>query len=341
MALTARLSLTGSEASEPEDFLGSSLGVIFPDDVTNQHGDSEHGLLYTSPHLPRPLEFALAEVSDEADRYLFSHYLWNASLLLAELIEAGTLGLGPGPGPDGRDHVLLPSTTPPPPSPSREKGAGPVVAPPASTFNVAGLSTIELGAGTALPSVMAGLLGARRVAVTDYPTPPVLETLRRNVVGAVRPECAPPGRFALAGREGEEGEEGLLVEGHAWGELDTDFARAHRHAFDRVLAADCLWMPWQHDNLRRSVDWFLGEGQGARAWVVAGFHTGRDKMAGFFERGALAAAGLEVESIWERDCDGRDRAWAWDRGIEDVSERKRWLVVAVLRRIRRSEGGGA
>ncbi|KAK4127457.1 hypothetical protein N657DRAFT_641453 [Parathielavia appendiculata] len=307
-ALIARLSLTGQEANDPEDFFAASLGVIFPDDVTNQHGDADHGLLYTSPHLPRGIPLALAEVKSEDDRRLFSHYLWNASLLLAELIEAGTLGL---------------TTTPTTP---RDKG----IAPPVGEFDVSGLKTIELGAGTALPSIMAGLLGTKRVVVTDYPSLPVLQTLKANVMSAVQPKFAPAERFAV---------EEVVVEGHGWGELDTPLAQGNRHAFDRVIAADCLWMPWQHGNLRRSIAWFLGKGEKARAWVVGGFHTGRDKVAAFFEKEALAEVGLEVEHLWERDCDGQDRDWVGDRGIEDVSERKRWLGVGVLKRIRKSVEG--
>jgi hypothetical protein len=58
-------------------------------------------------------------------------------------------------------------------------------------------------------------------------------------------------------------------------------------------------------------------------------------MREFFEREALARVGLEVEHMWERDCNGQDRGWAWDRGIEDVTLRKRWLAVGVLKRIRK------
>ncbi|KAK4241125.1 hypothetical protein C8A03DRAFT_30730 [Achaetomium macrosporum] len=303
MALTTRISLTGPEATDPEDYFADSLGVIFPDDVADQHGDSKHGLLYTSPHLPHPLSLALADVSGEADRTLFSHYLWNSSLLLTELIEAGTL------------RVDLPL----------DRG----IAPDVGEFNVAGLKTLELGAGTALPSIMAGLLGAQRVVVTDYPAPAVLKTLRENVAATVQARFAPAGRFAV---------EEVLVEGHGWGELETPLARENRHAFDRVLAADCLWMPSQHENLRRSIAWFLGEDAAARAWVVAGFHTGRAKMSQFFEKEALAAVGLEVEHLWERDCDGKDRQWVWDRGVENVSSRKRWQVVGVVRRIPKPTG---
>ncbi|KAK4151177.1 hypothetical protein C8A00DRAFT_36183 [Chaetomidium leptoderma] len=318
MALTTRLTPTGPEATSPEDFFAASLGIIlFPgEDVTNFHGDAEHGLLYTSPHLPLPLPLALADVegASEADRSLFSHYLWNSALLLAELIEAGTLGLPAAAAPGGIIGIA--------PTPLPLTGG---------LFDVAGLKMIELGAGTALPSIMAGLLGAKRVVVTDYPAPAVLQTLRENVGLAVHPRFAPPGRFAV---------EEVLVDGHAWGELDSPLARENKHAFDRVLAADCLWMPWQHENLRRSIAWFLGESEEARAWLIGGFHTGREKLRAFFDKETLAEVGLEVEQLWERDCDGQDREWVWDRGIEDVSERKRWLAVGVLRRIPKSTGEG-
>ncbi|KAL2268539.1 hypothetical protein VTJ83DRAFT_3385 [Remersonia thermophila] len=335
MALVSRLSLTGPAADEPEDLLASSLGVIFPDDVSNQHGDSEHGLLYTSPHLPKPLAFALANVSAERDRYLFSHYLWNAALLLAELVEAGTLGLPAG-GKPGEEGALPWDETVAP-----QEGPG-------GLFDVTGLSTIELGAGTALPSVMAALLGAKRVAATDYPTPPVIATLKNNVQALVTEEHAVPGRFRISAEAGGE----VRVVGHEWGKLpggeagegddngddeDAAFTLSNKHAFDRVIACDCLWMPWQHENLRRSIAWFLRDDDEdkARAWVVAGFHTGRQKMAPFFDAAELAKVGLEVEYLWERDCDGTDREWVRDRGIEDVSMRKRWLAVGVLRRIRK------
>ncbi|KAI1371519.1 hypothetical protein F4677DRAFT_435419 [Hypoxylon crocopeplum] len=300
MALTSRISLQGPPTYDPEDYLCSSLGVIFPDDVTNQHGDAEHSLLYTSPHLPRPLPIALANPDHESDRSLFSHYLWNSSLLLAEFVEAGTLGLPLDVG--GPDRLAKPAD-----------------------FDVAGLDCLELGAGTALPSLMAALLGAKSMVATDYPSATVLETLSRNVAANTKPECSPSGTVAP-----------LITGAHAWGELDTPFAAQHRSRFDRVFVCDCLWMPWQHANLHRSIAWFLKDRESspsARAWIVGGFHTGRAKMSGFFDDAALAAAGLKAESLWERDCDGVERAWAWDRGHEDVSERKRWLVVGVLRRL--------
>ena len=122
----------------------------------------------------------------------------------------------------------------------------------------------------------------------------------------------------------------MRVEGHEWGVLDDPFSKEGKEAFGRILVADCLWMPWQHENLLKSIRWFLKpEG---RAWVVAGFHTGRAKMKGFYEEEALREAGLEVEKIWERNAEGEEREWVTDRGIEDVTERKRWLVIGILKR---------
>lgn len=262
-------------------------------------GDPEHGLLYTSPHLPKPLHISLADPDGEDDRQLFSHYLWNASLLLAEFVESGTLGLdGPGQG-----------------------GVTSPLGPPLSSFSVRGLSVLELGSGSALPSLLSALLGASRVVLTDYPAPAVISNLAANAARNAKPELSPSGAAAP-----------VEVEGHAWGELSTPLAERGRRAFDRVFMCDCLWMPWQHENLLKSVGWFLADGPGARCWVVAGFHTGREKLRGFFEGERMAGLGLEVESIWERDCDGQEREWVLDRGIEDPVGRKRWLVFAVLKR---------
>ncbi|KAH0493644.1 hypothetical protein TgHK011_000301 [Trichoderma gracile] len=339
--LTSRISLQGDEPDGPEDYLSTSLGVIFPDDIVNQHGDAEHSLVYASPKLPKPLLIELADPEGETDRRLFSHYLWNASLLLAELIERDSL--------DDEDQ-------------EKDEGLGKGL-----SFDTRGLRTLELGAGTALPSMMAGLLGAAGVVVTDYPAPAVIKTLRANVARNIKPELAPVGKESLVTRD-------VLVEGHEWGvfeappatassteqasesaattsqpseesekkttmttqaskpETETAFPASHKHASDRLFVADCLWMPWQHANLRRSIDHFLKRDASARAWVVAGFHTGRPKMAGFFDAEALREeGGVEVERMWERDCDGVEREWDSERE-DDITERKRWLVVAVLKR---------
>lgn len=300
--LTSRITLKGNEPDCPEDYLSTCLGVIFPDDIMNQHGDAEHSLVYESPHLPKPLLLDLAVPDGDEDRRLFSHYLWNASLLLAELIERDTLKLDASSSTP--DTHTIPGTK--------------------ISFDVNKLSIVELGAGTALPSMMASLLGASSVVVTDYPAPALLHTLRINVDRNTKPELSPTPDVVS---------NSVVVDGHEWGSFSDHISTTYKHSFDRVIVSDCLWMPWQHKNLHQSIVHFLKvQDLSARAWVCAGFHTGREKMRLFFDKSILQEAGLEVEDMWERDCDGVQREWSWSRE-DDITERKRWLVVAVLKRL--------
>lgn len=82
--LTDKIRLSG-ESTEPEDLFSSSLSVIFPDDITNQHGDASSSPTYISP-LFGPLPLSLADPSADSQK-LFSHFLWNAGLQIAEFIE--------------------------------------------------------------------------------------------------------------------------------------------------------------------------------------------------------------------------------------------------------------
>jgi EEF1A N-terminal glycine/lysine methyltransferase len=279
--LTDKIRLSGPESNDPEDILSSSLAVIFPDDITNQHGDRDNGVIYLSPSFG-PLHLALADPQGEDSRKLFSHFLWNAGVQLAEFIEEGDA--------QRRD------------------------------WGVEGVNVLELGAGTGLAGIVAGLKGAREVVISDYPAPEVLSNIEGNV-----------GRNILS-RKDSNGVGEVRVEGHEWGVFEDAFSRGNKEGFERILVADCLWMPWQHLNLLKSIQWFMSAK--GKAWVVAGFHTGRAKMRGFYEESALMEAGLEVEKIWERNAEGLEREWTTDRGIEDVTERKRWLVIAILKRRR-------
>jgi len=255
--------------------------VIFPDDIINQHGDLEHQVIYQSPRF-KDIQLSLADPEGEDSRRLFSHFLWNAGLQLAEFIE--------------------------------EEG----------DWNVRGSNVIELGAGTGLAGIVACLSGASKVVITDYPAPEVLANIKANIKRNL-PESA---RIAVDPGASAQ----CYAEGHEWAKLEPgdEFATSHKGYFDYVLAADCLWMPWEHQNLMKSISWFLSHD--GRAWIIAGFHTGRPKMAGFFDEEQLAQEGLEVEKIWERDAEGHEREWVTDRGVEDITRRKRWLVIAILKK---------
>lgn len=170
--------------------------------------------------------------------------------------------------------------------------------------------------GTGLAGIVCALAGAQEVVISDYPAPEILANISVNV----KKNVPQPHRSKTS------------VEGHEWGIFEDELSTTYANSFGRIIAADCLWMPYQHRALAQSMFHFLSHDDEARIWVTAGFHTGRAKLAPFFD--VVVEAGLEVESIWERHVDGHDRAWQAERdgGQEDVTGRKRWLVVAILKR---------
>jgi nicotinamide N-methyltransferase len=334
-------------SNDPEDYLSTSLGVIFPDDITNQHGDASCPVIYKSP-LFGDIVLQMADPEAKNTR-LFSHHLWNAGVQLAALIEDSDSGA----------------------QSSGERELCSVFGDGLS-WSVAGERVLELGAGSGLTGIIAAKAGAEEVVISDYPAPEVL----RNILVNVERNLGHKGHHLESDGSTDASVVGgkrtgnCSVVGHEWGRVPdgfetkaTDkeveemrdranesppdlplpspdlFTAQHKHHFTRLLVADCLWMLDQHANLQRSISYFLHhEG---RAWVIAGFHTGRAKLSNFFREEELREKGLEVERIWERDAEGHEREWVVDRGVEDVTGRKRWLVVAVLRRIGVQEGAGA
>lgn len=159
------------------------------------------------------------------------------------------------------------------------------------------------------------MVGAEEVVISDYPAPFVLANIRHNVEKNVA----------------EELRSNVKVKGHEWGVFDDEFSRTHAAHFTRIIAADCYWMPSQHENLVRSMLHFLSDEPEATVLAIGGFHTGRGKLAAFFD--VAEEQGLCVEEIYEEDADGVRRNWVKEKygGREDVTERKRWLTIARLR----------
>ncbi|KAK4508260.1 hypothetical protein PRZ48_001998 [Zasmidium cellare] len=183
-------------------------------------------------------------------------------------------------------------------------------------WRVEGERVLELGAGVGLDGIVATLAGAQEVFITDYPSEVLLENIRRNVKKAIPDN--------LKSR--------YHIKGYEWGDVTSPFALESAHSFTRILAADCYWMPHEHENLVKSMLHLLSREPGARIFSIAGFHTGRAKLALFYQE--AVAQGLEIESIYEEDSDGNRREWMEERdgGTENVTERKRWLVIAILKR---------
>ena len=157
---------------------------------------------------------------------------------------------------------------------------------------------------------------AGKVVTTDYPAPVVLANIAHNAKRNVP--------LKLESR--------YRIQGHEWGDLTSPFALDNAHRFKRVLAADCYWMPSPHLNLARSMLHFLTLESEGRVFAVAGFHTGRATLASFFD--VAADEGLAIEEIYEEDAEGMRSEWVKERdgGTEDHGERKKWLVIARLKR---------
>jgi len=88
MSLPSLISLRRPEDKppEPEDIFGSSLGGIFTDDLQNSYGDDPDTVIVYNSERFGDLELRTADVSGEEQRRKFAHYLWNAGILVAELI---------------------------------------------------------------------------------------------------------------------------------------------------------------------------------------------------------------------------------------------------------------
>ncbi|KAJ5130349.1 uncharacterized protein N7515_006388 [Penicillium bovifimosum] len=310
------------EDESSEDLFGAFLPHLFPDDAPSFHGDPGQHLLYSSPRYgdlnimvpsypssseKRSEEIAAGQANPDGSvnqvdegRKLFAHFLWSAAMVVAEGVEEADT-----PTPEGQIET------------EDKKEAR-------ELWSVAGETVLELGAGAALPSVVCALANASTVVATDHPSSPALTgAITFNIEYNLKKRTP-----SVTGN--------VSMQPHEWGVLSDDFSVANKGAFSRIVAADCFWMPSQHENLARTMQWFLAPG--GKVWVVAGFHTGRAIVAGFFE--TVLENGFVVERIFERDLvsrreDGGEvrREWAAVREGEGRENQKRWCVIAVLRRV--------
>lgn len=69
-----------------EDVFSSALHLISPDSTSTLHGNPGCSITYSSRRFG-DIELRLAEPQTEEERKLFGQYLWNAEVLLTELID--------------------------------------------------------------------------------------------------------------------------------------------------------------------------------------------------------------------------------------------------------------
>ncbi|KKZ58434.1 hypothetical protein EMCG_00924 [[Emmonsia] crescens] len=329
---------SSASTDDVEDILTSFLPHLYPDEAPLCLGEPGKAVVYTSglwgnvtvmvPDYPKGgeevgrLDRGEGEREGEGveeGRRLFAHYLWGGGLVVAEGIESATKIL------DGNDE-------------GDEKDL---------IWNVKGKKVLEVGAGAALPSLISALAGATQVTITDHPSSPALygaiqANIANNIPEHLRSRISiQPHEWGVLGRDNVPSQENEAQ--YPQKEATSKFAVENKGSFTRIIAADCLWMREQHENLVQSLLWFLappspaadGIGSGV-AWIVAGFHTGRDIVASFFE--TAVAMGLVVERIWERDVNATSeegevtREWMPVRPGEGPENRARWCVVAFLRK---------
>ncbi len=149
---------------------------------------------------------------------------------------------------------------------------------------------LELGAGAGLPSLVCALRGARKVVVTDYPDPDLIQNLQYNVE-----HCD-----LLSSKTS------IVAEGYLWGN-DTTHLKAHlaksSAGFDLLILADILFNHSEHQKLITTLRVTLKEGPDARALVF--FTPYRpwllERDLAFF--GLARDAGFVVKKIMEKIMD--------------------------------------
>ena len=154
-----------------------------------------------------------------------------------------------------------------------------------------GKTILELGAGAGLPSLVAAILGAKKVVVTDYPDTDLIENLTQNIATCfLLPQPATT----------------VVAEGYLWG-ASTQSVLAHLpspdQGFDVLLLADLLFNHSCHDALVSTILHMLARTSDARALVF--FTPYRpwllEKDVAFFD--LCRDKGLEVAQVVEKVMD--------------------------------------
>jgi len=159
-------------------------------------------------------------------------------------------------------------------------------------------STVELGAGTGLPSLAALRNGSLLSVLTDYPDPLLLASLRRTV-GRNFSLARVPERVAVVGHEWGKDMEEVLEVGC------SRFGKGFR--FDVVILSECLWNHALHNDLARSVDALLslsGVALVTYAHHVPGKERDDDAFFDVCKEYGFVSQRIQTESMeymWDRD----------------------------------------
>jgi predicted nicotinamide N-methyase len=123
-----------------------------------------------------------------------------------------------------------------------------------------GKCVLELGAGCALPSVVASKLGANLTVATDYPAANVIHTIEEVFAANRKSNSSTEGRVVAACLKWGDSQDEEMV---------RDLLPAGKDGFDAILIAEPLWADTtsSHAHLARSVASLLSSEEGSTAWL--------------------------------------------------------------------------
>jgi EEF1A N-terminal glycine/lysine methyltransferase len=118
--------------------------------------------------------------------------------------------------------------------------------------------TIEFGAGTALPSLVALATGSKLSIITDYPDEEMLQAIRETVGHNWRVCGNPIHRVKVVGHEWGQSVEHILQAVRTLESTHPPTSQEHNAphgcCFDLALLSECLWMHKSHGILAKSLD---------------------------------------------------------------------------------------
>ncbi|KAL7924686.1 hypothetical protein ACQKWADRAFT_255259 [Trichoderma austrokoningii] len=187
-------------------------------------------------------------------------------------------------------------------------------------------TVLELGAASGLPSLVAGIYGAKKVVMTDFPDPDIVMTMQKNI-DACDETTEPRGHIAKT----------IDAVGFVWGgdpepliarlsenEKGSD-SDSNQERFDVLILADLLFRHSEHGALVKTIKETMRPSRDSAAYV---FFTSyrpwkKDLDMGFFD--VAREAGLDVEQVLEKKLE--KPLFENDPGDLDVQKTVKGFVV--------------